>query len=383
VAQTLDELYVDVTARGLAEVLAQLRQLRGELGVSGDAAKRMRDGIAESSARAATAMGSANSAAKQMRDGIGQASTSAAASLGAVRQAAGLLPGALGSIVAAAGPVGVAVAAIGAGLALVSQGFQGTAEMDQFGQAITMVAREMAAFFAPAVQLAADLLKQMVGIFQSTGAAGQLLLGRLSPIGVLFEVLANAGVQNAFEGLLVSVGQLVQAMQPLLNLFANLGTQIIDVFVVGPIIAFTRALTFVVLLLKEVAERAFAVARAFGLLNSPLFNQPAQQRRQVTLQQTGTEDANSTFQRIQQAVLRAGGPATEEEKQTSELEQIKEKVKEIATKFDESIAPLRSIASLVGQLVTNPTAAAQGTVAAAGTGVGVGLGVLGGLFRRP
>lgn len=344
-AQQLDELYVDVIARGLAEVLAQLRQMQDQLG-----------GV--------------RTAARQMRDGVADAGNRGTASLGGLRQVASLLPGVLGSIAAAAGPVGAAVAAIGAAVALVTQGFAGTSEMEQFGQALTMIAREAAALFAPAVQLAADVLKMMVGIFQGTGVAGQQLLGRLSPIATAFEVLANPAVQTAFRGLVAAFGQLVQAAQPLLNLVANIGSVLLDVFVVGPLVQFTRALTFTVLLLKEIVSTVTRLVGIIPGLNS-LMQSPAGQRRQVTLAQTGTEDATATFQRIQEAVLRAGGPKSEEEKQTNYLSEIDAKVKEIVGKFDASIGQVAAIVSFVSQLVTNPSAAAQGVMSNPAVGLGL------------
>jgi len=350
-AQQLDELYVDVIARGLAEVLAQLRQLQDQLG-----------GV--------------RTAAGQMRDGVADAGKSGTAALAGLRQMASLLPGALGSIAAATGPIGAAVAAIGAAVALVMQGFSGTSEMEQFGQAMTMIAREASALFAPAVQLAADVLKMMVGIFQSTGVAGQQLLGRLSPIGAAFEVLANPAVQTAFRGLVAAFGQLVQAAQPLLNLVANIGSMLLDAFVIGPLVQFTKALTFVVLMFKEIV---IIVTRLLGTIPgmTVLMQAPAGQRRQVTLAQTGTEDATATFQRIQEAVLRAGGPKTEEEKQTNYLSEIDIKVQKVMDKFDASIGQVTTIVGFISQLVTNPSAAAQGVQAATGLGMNVGLNALG------
>lgn len=380
-AQQLDELYVDVIARGLAEVLAQLRQMQDQLGGVRAAARQMQDGIADSAGRTSTSMNAAGQAAARMRDGVVNAGKSGTTALAGLRQVASLLPGDLGSIVAAAGPVGAAVAAIGAAVALVMQGFSGTSEMEQFGQAITMIAREAAALFAPAVQLAADVLKMMVGIFQSTGVAGQQLLGRLSPIGAAFEVLANPAVQTAFRGLVAAFGQLVQAAQPLLNLVANIGSVLLDAFVVGPLVQFTQALTFTVLLLKEIV---ITVTRLLGVIPgmNALMQAPTAQRRQVTLAQTGTEDATATFQRIQEAVLRAGGPKSEEEKQTNYLSEIDAKVQKVMDKFDASIGQVTAIVTFMSQLVTNPSAAAQGVQTAAGLGMNVGLNVLGGLFNR-
>lgn len=378
-AQQLDELYVDVIARGLAEVLAQLRQMQDQLGGVRTAARQMRDGVADAAGRTSSSMTAAGQAAARMRDGVAEAGNRGTASIAGLRQAASLLPGALGSIAAAAGPVGVALAAIGAAIALVTQGFAGTSEMEQFGQAMTMIAREAAALFAPAVQLAADVLKMVVGIFQSTGVAGQQLLGRLTPIGAAFEVLANPAVQTAFRGLVAAFGQLVQAAQPLLNLVANIGSVLLDVFVVGPLVQFTRALTFTVLLLKEIVS---TVTRLVGIIPglNALMQSPAGQRRQVTLAQTGTEDATATFQRIQEAVLRAGGPKTEEEKQTNYLSEIDAKVKEIVGKFDASIGQVQAIVSFVSQLVTNPSAAAQGVMS--NPTIGLGLNAISNILNR-
>ncbi len=380
----LTEQYVDIVARNLRETMDALRAIQRQADATGEAFKRMR------SQASGPVMPAAQQAAQPVRlpdvAGPMRRPAGGAAGLGGevnalrqMQQLAGMLPGALGAVATAAGPVGIALAAVGAalsvvgaGLALVSQGFQGTAEMDQFGQAVQMIARELAAFFAPAVQLAADLLKQMVGIFQSTGAAGQQLISMLA-FGPVFEVLTNGRVQAAFKGLMAAVGQLVQVMQPLLNLLANIGTKLIEAIVVEPLVLFTKGLTVAVLLMKELAERTFALARAFGLLRNPLFNAPDQQRRQVTLQQTGTEDATSTFQRIQQAVLRAGGPKEVPEQQLTELQEIRKQVDTIVAKFDAVVGLVQTLSGGVTQAVTNPTASAQGTIANAVPGLATGL----------
>lgn len=377
----LSEQYVDIISRNLKETMDALRSIQRMADEAGVSFRKMRDAASESAGRTSSSLAGAGQAAARMRDGVADAGNRGTASLAGLRQAASMLPGALGSISAAAGPVGVALAAIGAAIALVTQGFQGTSEMEQFGQAMTMIAREAAALFAPAVQLAADVLKMMVGIFQGTGVAGQQLLGRLTPIGAAFEVLANPAVQTAFRGLVAAFGQLVQAAQPLLNLVANIGSVLLDVFVVGPLVQFTRALTFTVLLLKEIVSTVTRLVGIIPGLNS-LMQSPAGQRRQVTLAQTGTEDATATFQRIQEAVLRAGGPKTEEEKQTNYLSEIDAKVKEIVGKFDASIGQVQAIVSFVSQLVTNPSAAAQGVQNNAGIGLNLGLSALGGLLTR-
>lgn len=339
-ANVLSTQYVDIIQRGLEETLAGLRRLQGQADTSG-------------------------ASVRKLKDDIRNVGGSQAGSGGGIAGALGL--GGLGK---AAASIAGATAALTPLVALVSQGFGGTTELEQFGRAMTQVAQEAAALFAPALRLGTEVLQGMVSAFRETGVAGQLLLGRLSPLGMALEVLANPAVQGAMRMLGSAFGELLKELQPLINLAANVGTELLKAFVVEPLVGFVKTLTFAVLLMKELVR---AAAPLFGGFKGKWFDAPDGNRRQVTLNQTGTEDANGTFQRIQQAVLRAStGDKTEEEKQTSELTELNNKAKEIANKLDAAIGGISGVISAVLGLGNRPSEMAEGTK--------VGLNVLGGLL---
>ena len=213
--------------------------------------------------------------------------------------------------------------------------------------------------------------------------AGQFLLVTLSPITTVFEVLGNSSVQTALRSLMTAFTRLGTALQPLLNVMANVGEMLLDAFVVQPLLVFVDVLTTIVTLLTEVVKRGMPFLQmmagmvGLGKLFQPSASRP---RSEVSYAQTGTEDAAGTFQRIQQAILKVGGPATEDEKQTNHLAEIEKNVKDMIGKFDTAWGVVQGFITTATSAAANPTAFAQGNTAGAAVSMGVGLL---NMFRRP
>jgi hypothetical protein len=212
-----------------------------------------------------------------------------------------------------------------------------------------MISRELASLFAPALQLAADLMKQLVGTFQATGASGQKLLGLLSPLIMIFDVFGDPRIQSALKMFVGAFTELQVALSPIRELMAGLYQQFLDTFVIEPLVMFIKGLTLVVLLVKELSMRMMEIGRTLGVFNA-FGKLPTPERKQVTLNQTGTEDAQGTFQRIQQAILKSASPMSDEAKRTEYLKEI------------------NTIVALMKPLIETIASGIQGLVAAANVG---------------
>lgn len=323
----LNELYVDLVTRGLAETTRDLVGVQRQFERATESASRYRRQIEETSRTTISGGrlqggGGGVTGMREVAPNLQGQLTARTANATGGAGAAGMAAQLRGITVAAAG----AMAAVAGLVAVVKQGFAGTTEMDMFAQTMTQISRELAALFAPALQLATTLIRDLLESFRGLGNAGQLLLGRISPIGMAMEVLANPAVQSALRQLTGAFGELLTAAQPLLNLLANVGTMFLKAFVIEPLTNFARGLTIVVTVLKEVvslvAQSVSGFASLFGLQR--LLAAPQGNRRTVTLNATGTEDAQGTFQRLQQAVLKAGQPPEEaNDPQLKELQKIR------------------------------------------------------------
>lgn len=340
--QLLEQLYVDVTARNLQATMRQLKGLARPVDQATDAMRRYKRQIEDvnrttiSGARLQGGGGGVTGLRESAPNLQGQ--LTARGGVGGAGGMAGMASQMRGIATAATG----ALAAVAGLAAIVKQGFSGTTELAMFADTMQYIARELAALFAPALQLATALIRDLLESFRGLGNAGQLLLGRISPIGIAMEVLANPAVQSALRQMTAAFGELLTAAQPLLNLFANIGTELLTVFVVEPLVNFVRGLTLVVTGLKEVVklavEGAGAIASLFGYQR--LMQAAPGQRRTVTLNATGTEDAQGTFQRLQQAVLKAG-QTPEKEQEDPRMTQLIDDVHYVAQWFRQKAADVK------------------------------------------
>lgn len=107
------------------------------------------------------------------------------------------------------------------------------------------------------------------------------------------------------------LGRVVEAMKPLWTISINFGSLLLKTLVVGPLVDFANKLTVVLIIFEKIARVAGQVAgsvlKLTGLgksLTKPIVGE----RSELRLNQTGTEDAEGTFQRIQQEILKSAMP---------------------------------------------------------------------------
>lgn len=220
--------------------------------------------------------------------------------------------------------VGIAFAAVGAAvaplIAMIRQGLQGTVELERFSQAMAAVSREVATLIGPPLRMAADMILQAVNVFRQMGPAAQQLLGVFLGIGVVGQVLSDPALKSAMTELGAAFSDLMLASRPLINQLAFLTSSLIKVGIVTPLVMFAQLLTVAAHGLARFTEYVVKGMQMFGL---GFTMKTRGTRDELRLNQTGTEDAQASFARIQEAVLRAGGGGdTEEVKQTNYLKQI-------------------------------------------------------------
>lgn len=401
-AQVLDELFVDITTRGLDAARAVLDGVTGQVREATAAHKQMRAemdkavtvrprGVSESPERWARQAQSAAPQPRPMADGIRiqppprqPTPTQQAAPRPPQDKPAGLadllsgksqqseLLGLAKSFAVVTVAVDALKSAVGSVVSLVKQGFAGTVEAEVWGRAVQQVAREFANFFAPAVRLASDLLNRLTATFRGTGAAGQQLVQLLTPLGWALMAINDPQVGGAMRQLGWAMGEVVRAAQPLLNALANVGSFLLRAFVIDPLVGFVKTLVVAVeliaLMVRGLSDVATAAGRLVGM--GRVFDAPKQGRQEVTLSQTGTESPDATFQRIQQSVLKMG-LEKQEDPAVSELKKIREFVKKISDFIDNSDTRIKDIRN------SPPGQFAEGAVK------GGPLGPLGPLFGLP
>jgi phage-related protein len=373
-ASVLDVLFVDVTTRGLQAAQNQVRGLTGDLTRAGNSALQMRNQI--------TGIGNLN----RTVPGVG-----AAAGTGGGGGGLGAMMGAIGPAAAGLLSIGGALKAITAAdpglldqFGVVLHDISGTV-----GQVLLPVVRPLvpvlrqvadviaglADAFAPVVQTIAGsvlpVVNQLVGawgvvygqlagavlpVFRQLAAVlGPLarvvltLFEGLAPIGVAF-IKLQATMQSVALGILSG---LLPVVQVLAEVIGGLGTVVGEVVslladVLGALFSAVGELLsplkdFVALLANGLAQAIRAAVVGFRLFVDTvraLFGLPRAQGVGTAnsvgrglINDTGTEDANSTFQRIQQAILKSGMPAEKnyDEEQLRELEKITKAVNDLAT----------------------------------------------------
>lgn len=383
----LAQLYVDVTQRGVEGVGVQLRGIQRQADDTARAVRRMREeiqNVGQVQARPAVLQRGGGGFGNVEMTRPAQAAGGVirgpqAVGSGGAGATADAMKGLLGTVGAVTAAVGGLVAAFAPFVALMNQGFQGTVEMEQFGMAVMQVARELAGMFAPVLRVATEFLNTFVGQFRDGGTLIQsFALRSMGAFGLLAEVFTNPQVLSAMRQLLAAFGQLNQALAPIRTILFNISTEFLRLFVIEPLVKFLNGLTLVALMMERVARGAGMVASAVaqavgaGKLNEAVSGP----RREVRLNQTGTEDANGTFQRIQQAVLKAAMP--DEESVDPNLEELKR-----LTAIVDGISKwVQQRFQQAKDDIDRPIAMIQGGAAGAGATPGLAAGVLGGLFGR-
>jgi hypothetical protein len=249
---------------------------------------------------------------------------------------------------------GVALAGVTAAaapfIAMMRQGLQGTVELERFTQSVGQVAREVATLVGPPLRLAADVINGAVSVFRQLGPAGQQLLGVVTGVGVLGQVLNDPAMRGAMNEMGAAFSQLVIASKPLVNQLAYFASALIKAGVVEPMVVFARGLTVAAMMLTQFVT---AAERGMQRLGLGFTMKERGKRDELSLNQTGTEDAQGTFARIQESVLKYGQDK-EETAQESLLTNIDKRLGEIYT-------TLGAIAGFVGKVPNmNPSDFAQG-----------------------
>lgn len=253
----LSQLYVDVIARGFADVNAQVRSLM----------QNMRQ---------------ANAVSNQMRDATAKMGAGGGAGMAQAASSAGLMTRALGALGPAAVVVTTALAGVYAGLKLIQQGLQGTTQLERLTQFNQAFARSVAGNFTPVVN-----------------AMSQAWLN-------LTRQLDNS--PNLRAGIYIGL--------------------------VVPMTVFVKLVESAVKIVFQLADSILKVAAAWtnGLVGGGALRglmDVAQKKRDVTLNQTGVESGEQTFQRIQQAILKLSVPE-EDGPLEAVLKQIERHADEIA-----------------------------------------------------
>lgn len=412
-ASTLSTLYVDVVQRGLTEVMNGLRSVTGQADRGTQSIRQMRDAL-QQAGRASQGMGVGGGG---VRGGGGANPLGAlanvaapaalgAAAIGAVKAAdpgvfdqLGVimhdLAGTVGQVLApafrAALPVIRQVANVVAGIAdafkpvvnaivsslipVVNQlvGVWGGV-VGQIASAVLPVVEQLGKLLAPLATLFVSLYQAVAPLalvvlkmqMNMVSVAVGILSGVLPVIQVFAEVLGGLAtvfgevlglVADAFGALLGVVGELLSPVMELVTLLAGALVQGIRMAVAG---------------FKMIID---TVRGVFGLGRKPIGEGNSVGRGMIN--DTGTEDANSTFQRIQQAILKAGVPAEKgpEEEAVDELKEIKLRVQEL-------IMVSQGIIAAVNGVKDKPRDLVEGAKLGAGAVGGMVGSVLGGLFGR-
>lgn len=403
--QVLDTLFVDVIARGVQETGQMLRGVTQESERAAASTRKLRDAIRESGQ---AGRGATTQQGGQQSAGLSQLAVAAVQAAAALRQLRGAATGVrvadpvfqakrveggdggvkkanlvgdkedggLGGQLKQVGVAfAVATAAVAPFVAMIRQGLQGTVELERFGQAVSAVAREMATLIGPPLRMVADVILQAVSIFRQMGPAAQQLLGVFLGIGVLSTVLNDPALRSALNDLGAAFGELMIAAKPLINQLAFLGTSLVKVGIVEPLKAFVMALTFATNALTKLTELSAKGMQAMGL---GITMKTRGTRDELSLSQTGSEDAQASFARIQEAVLKAATPGGESEdvKQTNYLEKMATDIHLLW----EAIRQKLNVQDLPKQIANSPPG--QFAEGAMGSGVFGLAGILGGMAMR-
>lgn len=193
------------------------------------------------------------------------------------------------------------------------------------------------------------LIGAVVGLQLAIDAA--LVVGAAGAIAGLLSLFAES--RAAVGALVAALGQLWQAYQPILEANWQLIAATAKAYVVDPLVEFINNLTVAVLVVEKlltafvkIKEVAMLLARIKAMAPEIGQGKP----NEVTLNQTGTENAQGTFARIQEAVLKAG---VEDEKKDDPAVKQLEILNKTADAIVKAIQPLLNAPKEIGNLVNN------------------------------
>ena len=341
-AAVLSRLFVDVTARGIGSTSAQVRQFSGAM--------------------------------KEVE----KISAQAEKAVSVMNQAVSMTGAAIRTVLV---PLGALSASL---VALTRAGLQGTVQLYQLNRQFQLFTREIAAAMLPAVELVIAGMKRLNQFIRDAGLTGQnaflkvgivllsltagltagaAVLGAVGlalsfiaamafPLAAVAFVLASAiglvvggfvamvalspNLRAALGRLWEAVRQLARSFEPVVTGLLNIGGLMLNTFVIEPVIVMVKALTTLVQVLDRVYNRLKLISPLLMVLGyvgrqSQAPDVPTEDRRRVTLDQTGQESGEQTFQRIQQEILRIqAGEEDVPRRQLIELEAIRAAVEAVA-----------------------------------------------------
>lgn len=263
----------------------------------------------------------------------------------------------------------IPVAAVSASLTgMTIAGFAGTTHMSRLGASIQSINRLMASAFIPLMELGIRAAERISRAIDSWGVNGQraiigftlmsvaltamlgvmITLGPLTGaiVGVVAAIIAgttaaymfHSELRGALGGLWVSIVELGEALKPLLKFLMVIGLEVTRAFVIHPLVNFINYLTLAVHIVAKLTDKVmmlFGTMRYFKTLDVS-----GGSGDRVMINQTGTENAQQTFQRMQEGALRLEAPS-EMQINTNALANLTAKIDEwiarIPNSFDDMI----------------------------------------------
>lgn len=371
----LDTLYVDVVERGLREanrgvsdLQRQLeeaaragRGLRAEMETTGMSVKqlsKMAQDFSSGMVRGATAVVAPLSAATTTIVGLAQAGlqgTMQAERLSrAYTEFTRLIAGALLPV----------VDAIASGFETVNRwlGQAGVTGQQVFlivtvGIVAATVAATVFLFvlsgIAVAVTVATGGINALIGAAIGLGLAidAALVVGAAGALAGLMSLFAES--RAAVGALVAALGQLWQAYQPILEAYWQLIAMMAKAFVVDPLVEFINNLTVAALVVEKLLT-AFVkikeVAMLLGRIKAMAPEIGQGKPKEVTLNQTGTENAQGTFARIQEAVLKAAPGDEKKDEHLAQLTKLRIAAESIYNTIEKYLKAAGQIANVVSDV---------------------------------
>lgn len=346
----LSELYVDVIARGLQGAMGGISDLQKRIAEAADAGTVLRTGL-DTTGLSMKQLG------KMAQDFSG-----------------GMVKGA-GAIAA---PLTAATATI---TGFAQAGLQGTVQAERLSQAYTEFTRLIAGALLPVIDAISSGLETVNRWLRQAGVTGQqvfliiavgivaatvaatVFLAVVSAIAVAVSVAtgglnvligaliglqmaiaaalvvgaagAAAGLMSMFEdsraavgALVIALGQLWEASQPLLQAGLQLAAGLAKFLIVDRLVMVINVLTAAALVAEKLLKvflKIKEVVMGLAAIRAIAPGIGQGKMKEVTLNQTGTENAQGTFARIQEAVFKAARDNEEESKDAAleRLEAIK------------------------------------------------------------
>lgn len=381
-AQVLDSLFVDITARGLDAVSGQLNAFSGVIGQVNGLINQMRQSLAMALVPVGAATAAITALSLAGLQGTVELQQLTLHFKLFAREIAGItMPivegltwmfnrmwrvlsriGADGQkalFLIVAGLIGVTVAITGVILALTAA----TVVVGVLTTAVSALAFVMT-LASGGLNLVAAALIALTGIqFAAIGAASAAWYATL---GASFAALVaySKDLRQALYDVGMQIWQVFEAAQPLLKALAVLAGAIIKTFVIEPLIVFLGWMEKIVLVVERVAKALSGLPVVRRL--AAIFDADKKPGVRPTLTGGGTETAEGTFDRFQNAAL--GTPETKDP-----LADNTDKLKHLADRIDAWIDVVKDRIRRVEEFTDKPV---ESLVAGAGGGFGaVGMGV--------